>query len=266
MASAVIDQIADSLGADPDDSLIALDYDGTLAPIVVYPQPARPIVGAGDVLTALARRGVQIAIITGRDAGSVLELSGFAGIPELIVLGSFGAQRWHHGRLSTPPAFGAIELARTAVAQVLANAPMGDQLVIENKNLSITVHARGAADPVLALKEVTPLLVAMTRRLGLEVHRGRLIVEVRQPGPDKASTLRLLAAESGRSHVLFAGDDLSDIAAFDVIVRLRGEGSTAWSVAIESDEVPELGAHADLTVAGPAELVALLGQVKATLP
>jgi hypothetical protein len=47
---------------------------------------------------------------------------------------------------------------------------------------------------------------------------------------------------------------------------LRGEGSTAWSVAIESDEVPELGAHADLTVAGPAELVALLGQVEATLP
>jgi trehalose 6-phosphate phosphatase len=266
MTANVIDQIVESLDADPHDSLIALDYDGTLAPIVTYPRPARPVPRAGDVLAVLARRGVQVAIITGRDSCSVLELSGFDDVPDLIVLGSLGAQRWQHGHLNTPPAFGPIELARDVVAQVLANAPLGDQLMIENKDLSITVHARGAADPVLALKEITPMLIGVSRHLGLEVNRGRLIVELRQPGPDKASTLRGLVVESGRSQVLFAGDDVGDIAAFDLIVRLRGEGVTAWSVAVASDEVPELAAHADLTVADPAELVALLGQVANALP
>lgn len=138
----VVDQVVQSIDADPHDSLIAFDYDGTLAPIVTYPEPARPVADAGHVLAALARRGGQVAIITGRDARSVLELSGFDDIPDLIVLGCLGAQRWQHGHLNTPPAFGAIELARDAVAQVVANTALGDQLTIENKDLSIAVHAR----------------------------------------------------------------------------------------------------------------------------
>jgi hypothetical protein len=108
MTPNVIDEIVEApLNVDPDDSLIALGYDGTLAPIVTYPKPAPPLPAARDVVGVLARRGVQIAVITARAARSVLELSGFADIPDLIVLGRLGAQRCQHGRLFSPPAFGA---------------------------------------------------------------------------------------------------------------------------------------------------------------
>ena len=43
-------------------------------------------------------------------------------------------------------------------------------------------------------------------------------------GMDKGAALRALAAERDASAVLFAGDDLGDLAAYDAIEALRKEG------------------------------------------
>ena len=50
-------------------ALIALDFDGTLAPMVLDPSTSRPVAGVIDTLAALAGTGARIAIVTGRSPG-----------------------------------------------------------------------------------------------------------------------------------------------------------------------------------------------------
>src|SRR3954471_9318579 len=79
----------------PKSALIALDFDGTLAPIVDRPQDARAIPGAIPALAHLAEHVCRIAIVTGRPARKVVELGGFSGadgLGSLVVYGQYGRE------------------------------------------------------------------------------------------------------------------------------------------------------------------------------
>ena len=91
-------QIINDLSRAPNESLFALDYDGTLAPIVSRPEDGRPAGGAPEVLTALASSGATIALVTGRDAAALLRVSGLAKVPRLRIYALYGAQRWCDGK------------------------------------------------------------------------------------------------------------------------------------------------------------------------
>ena len=86
-----------ALLADPRRALLALDFDGTLAPIVDDPEQA---VAEPAAVTALAEVGALIgtvALVTGRPARTAVRLGGFAGRPGLgsmVVLGQYGVERW----------------------------------------------------------------------------------------------------------------------------------------------------------------------------
>jgi trehalose 6-phosphate phosphatase len=59
--------------------------------------------------------------------------------------------------------------------------------------------------------------------------------------------------------VLYAGDDLGDLPAFDAVVGLRSQGVEGMKVCSSSDEVTAVAEAADLVVSGPAGLADLLG-------
>src|SRR5947209_4848174 len=89
-AAGRLDEAADIVGSLREvmpDVLVATDFDGTLAPIVVDPQQSRPVDGAIDALAALAAAGARVAVITGRDAGTVVRLGGLDRVPALTVAG-----------------------------------------------------------------------------------------------------------------------------------------------------------------------------------
>ena len=106
----------------------------------------------------------------------------------------------------------------------------------------------------------------MARAHGLTVEPGRYVVELRRSGSDKGSALRALADERGARSVVFAGDDLGDLAAFAEVdaIRTTGRGS-GLTVASSSDEAPAVAAAADLVVDGPAGVVAFLEALIAAL-
>jgi trehalose 6-phosphate phosphatase len=81
---------------------------------------------------------------------------------------------------------------------------------------------------------------------------GRFVVELRPAGMDKGQALLSLVEETGSAVVMFTGDDLGDLAAFDEVDRLRAHGTYGLLVCSGSDEVPELQERADLVVDGPA--------------
>jgi trehalose 6-phosphate phosphatase len=63
--------------------------------------------------------------------------------------------------------------------------------------------------------------------------------------------------------VLYLGDDLGDLPAFDEIRRLRAAGRTAFGVAVLSSGVDEVADAADATAGEPADAVALLTRLGA---
>jgi trehalose 6-phosphate phosphatase len=81
---------------------------------------------------------------------------------------------------------------------------------------------------------------------------------LRPPGTDKGSALTALAAEREAHAVMFAGDDLGDLAAFEAVRRLRGEGHPGLTVCSASAENTRLAEEADLVVDGPDGVLALL--------
>ena len=246
-----------ALRADPSRAVVALDYDGTLAPIVDRPSEAVPAAGAVAALQALAPRLRALALVTGRPADVVVELAGLAGVPGLVVLGQYGAQRWSGGRTTSPPALPGVERAREQLPPLLAD----EGAVLEDKGLALVVHTRPSADPAGALERLTAPVREVADAAGLELHPGRLVLELRPPGFDKRGAL-LSLCDPAPSAVLFAGDDLGDLSAYDAVDELRERGVPGVTVCSASDEGPEqLRARADVVVDGPAGVVVLLEQL-----
>jgi trehalose 6-phosphate phosphatase len=156
-----------------------------------------------------------------------------------------------------------METLRARLPDLVAEWSTVDGVWVEDKRLSLVVHARTAADPAAALEALREPVAELAAELGLEIHDGRDVLEVRLPGYEKGAVLRNLAADPFASAVLFAGDDLGDLPAFAAVRELRAEGRPAWSVAAASADVPEVGAAADLTVDGPDGVVALLADLAA---
>jgi len=255
----------DALLADPRHALIAADFDGTLAPIVARPGDARAHPGAVPVLTALAGAVGTVAVITGRPAADAVDLGGFEAVPGLIVIGHYGWQRWQDGQLTTAAATPAVEAARGALPGVLRDAGAPDGTWIEDKTHAVAVHTRRTADPEAALRRLRDPLGELAAGLGLDAQPGRFVIELRPPGVDKGTALTGLAGERAARSVLFCGDDLGDLPAFAAVRSLRAGGIPGCAVASASAESPQVAAEADLVVAGPDGIVALLAAIAGQL-
>ncbi len=249
----------------PGRALIALDYDGTLAPIVTDPAAARPHPDAGEALRRLAPLVGTLAVITGRPARAAAELGGLDRVPGLIVLGQYGRQRWESGTLTSPPPPPGVETARRELPQVLAAAGAPEGTWTEDKADALAVHTRRAADPAGALDRLRGPLADLAARTGLAVEPGRMVIELRPPGSDKGQALTDLVTQRHASSVMYIGDDLGDAPAFRAVADLRGRGIPGLAVCSGSAEVTALAGLADLVVDGPAGVVALLGSLAAAM-
>jgi trehalose 6-phosphate phosphatase len=250
---------------DPAAALIATDFDGTLAPIVGDPREARADPAAVAGLRGLAGVVGTLAVITGRPAAEAVELGGFEGVPGLIVLGHYGGERWQEGVLTAPPPPAGVEVARARLPQLLADTGAPEGTWVEDKGSAVAVHTRRTTDPVAALAALTEPLAGLAAETGLAVEPGRMVIELRARGMDKGAALTALVAERKAGAVLFAGDDLGDLAAFGAVRALRGGGHPGVTVCSASGEVSALAAEADLVVDGPGGVAALLGSLARAL-
>jgi trehalose 6-phosphate phosphatase len=248
----------DAIVADPGRALVALDYDGVLAPIVAVPTEAVPAPGAIETLRRLADRVGTLAVVTGRPAAQVVQLGGLDSVPGLVVAGQYGAERWAAGELTTPDDPPGVAAARAALPAALAGAGAEPGVWIEDKRLALVVHTRQTPDPDAELAKLTPVVTAVATAHGLEPHPGKMVVELRPPGFDKGGVLRRLAGSAHPSAVLFAGDDLGDLPGFEAVRELRAAGTPGLTVASASPEAAPVAAAADVAVDGPAGIVTLL--------
>ncbi len=247
-----------ALIAAPARSLIAVDFDGTLAPIVADPAAARATPAAIAALRKLASLAGTVAVITGRPAKEAAEFAGLAEVPGVLVLGHYGRQRWERGESSAAAVPPGVARARAELPALLARTGADPATWVEDKGEAVAVHTRRAADPEGELGRLRAQLADLASRTGLMVEPGRLVLELRPPGADKGAALADLVAERRPAAVLYCGDDLGDRPAFEAVVSLRAAGVPGLIVCSQSAEVPELADDADLVVAGPEGVAALL--------
>ena len=255
LLSAAMHPVMREIARTPREALIALDFDGTLAPIVDDPALSRAFPGAIEALAALAGGGVRVAIVTGRDALTVVDLGQLQRVPGLLVSGLHGAQTWSDGQLiSLQEPSGLAEL-RTALPALLGQVDPG--VWLEDKGLSLVVHTRRAEDPAGALAVLTEPVTALAVAHGLDVVGGKFVLEIRIPSLSKADAVgRLLEAPTAVA--VFCGDDLGDLPAFEALKDWAADGSGRTALAVSVGEAAEVRQAADLVLDSPAELTAIL--------
>jgi trehalose 6-phosphate phosphatase len=221
----------------PERAAVLLDIDGTLAPIVERPEDAAVPEETRAVLRRLVTRYALVGAVTGRPgvlARGLVEVDG------VKIVGSHGleladnADEWR-GRLQA--------FRRTV------------DWPVEDKGLALSYHYRTHEDPGRARAELERI-AEKARGAGLSARFGRMVLELLPPlDANKGTAVRALLREPGLTRALFAGDDTTDLDAFDAVEELE----VGVKVAVDSAEAPpELLARADLIVADPAGLVDLL--------
>jgi len=240
----------DALRADPAAAAVLTDFDGTLSELVDDPAAAAAAPGAVDALVDLAGRYALVGVVSGRPVAFLrhrlderLWLSGLYGLEELD-----GGREGEHavGRTWRP-------VVEAATAR--ATGRFGP--LAEGKGLSLTLHHRTRPDLAGAVEAWARDEAAAS---GLLLRAAKASVELHPPVElDKGTAIEDAVERRRLRTVLFMGDDLGDLTAFDALDRLAGRGVTGIRVAATTADTPdELVVRADLVVDGPAGAVALL--------
>lgn len=235
--------------------LVALDFDGTLAPIVPHADQAAPPAPTRRAVEALARRGdTAVAVISGRALEDAMRRLPVAGL----------AWAGNHGLEIRAPGFERVHPEARAAADALAachgEIAMAIEGVpgawVEDKGLTLSVHYRET--PASLHRRVREAVhAAAAGRDSLRVTEGKCVVEVR-PAVDwnKGRALLWILEALGLPEgapVLYLGDDRTDEDAF---AALRGRG-----VGILVGEARPSAARYRVT--SPAAVTALLERLAA---
>jgi trehalose 6-phosphate phosphatase len=240
------DELVAELARRPSRSGVLLDVDGTLAPIVARPELARVLPEALVALERLAGRLGVVAAISGRRSEEVRELVPIDGVEAVGT----------HGLESEPPI--APDVLRT-IQEVAGSVGAW----VEVKGAAVAVHFRGIDEPAAAAATVEPALASVAAAHGLELLGGKRILELMPAGrPRKGGAVERIARERELEVVVFVGDDVGDLDAFEALTRLRARG--AWTCGVASvgpETTPAVAEAADLAVEGPAGVASLLGAI-----
>jgi trehalose 6-phosphate phosphatase len=216
--------------------LLAFDFDGTLSEIVPHPDDAFLDPVLKPLLKRLQDVVGHLAVVSGRDRAALASRLP----PSWLALGSYGLEL--PPALSPsgyPPGFDpraageAVERAGRELA-VLARRWPGARL--ETKTWGRALHFRGAAGTVFHEPRTFDAVAAVAQGLGLETSRGRMVIEVRPKGADKGGAITYLAQRLEPSAIVFAGDDLGDVPAWEALRRLSRSMPTL-AVGVASAEV-----------------------------
>ena len=193
--------------------LVAMDFDGTMAPIVPHADDARPLPRAAAAFAGLAvLPRTTTALISGRALASLRRV---ASPPvDSLLIGSHGAEAW------LGPGSAGLELdqeQRTLLAEVrgilsdiVAEAP---GTMLEDKPAGVVLHTRQAADDV-AEDAVAAARSLLQDRKGVFLKDGKRVLETSVVHASKGEAVAFLRQAAGATAVLFAGDDTTDEDAF----------------------------------------------------
>lgn len=210
--------------------LVAVDFDGTLSPLIIDPLKARAVPGALEALRAAAALGgVSAAIVSGRDLKTLKALTGIGPADGVALIGSHGAQTSFDQQNTTDPASDAGLLDKDATAQLSvlrgeleAIRSRYPAVRLEEKPSAVAIHTRGLEPSVAAAAEAAGLEVG-SRYPDVHVIPGKNVVELTLVATTKGGVLLTLAESTGSGATLYVGDDVTDESAFAALDPASGD-------------------------------------------
>lgn len=189
--------------------LVAMDFDGTMAPLVDHAGDARALprsAAAFAALTELPR--TTTALISGRALDS---LRAVAFPPEkTLLIGSHGAEVW------MGPGSTKLELdddRRKLLADVRHElegiVELAPGTLLEDKPAGVVLHTRLAADDV-ADDAVAAARAVLQDRPGVFLKSGNRVLETSVVHASKGEGITFLRQATGATATVFAGDDTTD--------------------------------------------------------
>jgi trehalose 6-phosphate phosphatase len=227
---------------------VALDFDGTLAPLAARPEAVRLPAATAQALRALAARAdVRVAVVSGRPLS---DLRPRVGLVRAAYAGNHGLEAAAGGWRWTHPGLGG---RRAALRRVRAEARRLCRLApgawVEDKGASLSVHVHAVRSAAGESALAGALAAAVRRAGGLALKPGKRVYEVRpRLAWDKGRAVELLRRRlAPGAACVYVGDDVTDEDAFR---RLRGKALTV--------KVGRGPTAAACRVAGPAAVRRLL--------
>ena len=236
--------------------LVAVDFDGTLAPLVRDPLQAKAVPGGLEALRdAATLGGVTTALVSGRDLETLEMLTAIGPGDGITLIGSHGAQtnRGDPARLASTAGTALLDEAAAALLETLrdeleAIRSRYPAVRLEYKTAAVVLHTRDV-EPSAAKAATKAAHQAAQRHTGVHVTPGKKVVELSVSAADKGSALAELARASSTEATLYVGDDATDERAFTALHPLSGD----LTVKVGSGET--VAAH---RVTDPHEVVELL--------
>jgi trehalose 6-phosphate phosphatase len=214
--------------------LVALDFDGVLAPIVSVPSAARPLPESAAALEELAALpDTAVALLSGRGRADLAAVSGFGSPIRLI--GSHGSEFDDDVSLLDDGQRARLDRLAAELRELVDGEP---GVTLEAKPAGVAVHVRNAP-PEVGIRVLDAVRAGPATRDGIEATPGKAVLDLSVARMDKGAALDLLRERVAADALLFAGDDVTDETAFarlrpgDVGVKV-GSGDTAAKHRVEA--------------------------------
>ena len=228
--------------ATAEELVVALDFDGTLAPIVEVPADARALPAALEAIHGLAALpGTTVVLLSGRALADLAAVSGLG--PPVRLIGSHGLEP-DDGPVPLDDGQRARLDRLTAEVDALVDGAAGVRT--ERKPAGVAVHVRGAA-PEVGTRVLDALRDGPAAAPGILSTPGKAVLDLAVTDVNKGVALDRMRGDAA---VFFAGDDVTDETAF---ARLR-----PGDVGVKVGEGDSVAAH---RVPDPAALADLLGEL-----
>lgn len=227
--------------------LVALDFDGTLAPEVDDPEKARALPDArAAVLRLLAMPNTRVALVSGRALRSLEQV---ADLPQTALLvGSHGIEI----RLDSPDDNVSLDTAELRQVDMLHTvlgevADSVDQVWLEPKPAGFALHTRLATEFNSRIAHLVARSEASAEVAGLTIREGKNVLEFSVRSTTKGEAVEHLRRYTHADAVFYAGDDVTDEDAFAAL--------TADDFGLKSGDGPTL---ANFRVPGPTQVARVL--------
>ncbi len=209
-----------------DNSIVLLDYDGTLVPFADKPSQAKPDQELLSMLNALADNPKgEVVIISGRDKDTLDKWFGQSRLGLIAEHGVWVKEKGGSWRTIEPLRGDWKEKMRPILEWYEDRTPGS---FMEEKDFSLVWHYR-KADPRLALQRALDLkeaLLQLTSNLNLGILDGNKVLEIKSMGIDKGRAALHWLSRGQWGFVMAMGDDRTDEDLFAVLPE------TAYSIKV----------------------------------
>ncbi len=208
--------------------LLLLDYDGTLSPIAPRPELSKIPPETTAALTGLAAdRRFVLGIVSGRGLRDVRDR---VGIPNIIYAGNHGLEITGAGEPFIHPRAAMLRPALNRISAELESV-LSDiaGVIVENKDLSLSVHYRLAEEAIVPqVEQLFNEVVSQAAAEDFRITRGKMVFEVRPnvtwgKGHAIAKLMADCEKDCGEAALpVFFGDDLTDEDGFEAVQATNG--------------------------------------------